>query len=230
MSAEIPIKMPVNTSDVPTLDDIRAAVGGHSPHPVGAYGYYSVLIPLVEKDGELSILYEVRSEELQRQPGEISFPGGRMEAGETAADCAVRETCEELGIASSGVTLIGELNYIITYSNFTMYCFLGIIDEGSLSGNIPNSAEVKETFFVPLSFFIENKPEVYTNRVTPIVSDDFPVEKVHPTKNYPWREGKNDVLIYTYTDEDSGREYVIWGLTARLTDDFIGLIGSGQNE
>ncbi|MDR0817189.1 MAG: CoA pyrophosphatase [Clostridiales Family XIII bacterium] len=212
------------TPDTPALDDIRSAVKGLDPRPVGHYSYFSVLIPLVEKDGELHILYEVRSDELRRQPGEISFPGVRMEDGESAADCAVRETCEELCIPECAVSLIGELNYIITYSNFTMYCFLGIIDADALSGNLPNSAEVKETFTVPLSFLLENEPEIYINRVAPIVSDDFPLDKIHPGEGYAWREGRNEVLIYTYRDEDTGREYVIWGLTARLTNDFIGII------
>jgi 8-oxo-dGTP pyrophosphatase MutT (NUDIX family) len=220
----VPDRLSGKIPDVPTLDKISVAVRDHTPEPIGRHHYYAVLIPIVATGDGLNILYEVRSDELRKQPGEISFPGGRMEPGETAADCAVRETCEELGVPESAVTLIGELNYIITYSNFTMYCFLGTIDAGALSDNVPNSAEVKETFLVPLSFFFEHEPEVYTNRVAPIVSEDFPLDKIHSKDGYPWREGLNDVLIYTYVDAETEREYIIWGLTARLTEDFIGLI------
>ena len=57
-----------------------------------ATGRYAVLVPLVEHDGELSVLYEVRAATLRRQPGEVCFPGGRMEPGETPEVSALRET------------------------------------------------------------------------------------------------------------------------------------------
>ena len=58
----------------------------------------AVLIPLVEKEGEWSILFEVRQTGI-RQGGEICFPGGRIEEHETVEEAAVRETSEELLIS-----------------------------------------------------------------------------------------------------------------------------------
>ena len=63
-----------------------------------ATGQYSVLVPLVEREGGLSLLYEVRAGSLRRQPGEVCFPGGRLEGAESPEECALRETWEELGI------------------------------------------------------------------------------------------------------------------------------------
>jgi 8-oxo-dGTP pyrophosphatase MutT (NUDIX family) len=206
-----------------SLSDIESKVRGHVPRPVGRYSYSSVLIPLVNEGGELSLLYEVRSDELKKQPGEISFPGGKMEAGETPELTAVRETCEELLVPESAVRLIAQLDYIITYSNFTMYSCLGEIDAGALTAE-PNRGEVKETFLVPLSFFLENEPEVYVNRVAPIIAEGFPLEKIHFKDGYSWREGEATVPIYTWPDPSTGADRVIWGLTARLTHRFVELI------
>ena len=69
---------------------------------------YAILVPLVETDSGDALLLEVRSQ-FVRQPGEVCFPGGRAEAGETAAEAAVRETCEELGIEPGAIELLSEL-------------------------------------------------------------------------------------------------------------------------
>jgi 8-oxo-dGTP pyrophosphatase MutT (NUDIX family) len=205
------------------IGDIEAKVRGHIPRPIGRYGYSSVLIPLVEKGGTLYLLYEVRSEALKKQPGEIAFPGGKMEKGETPEQTAVRETCEELLVPESAVRLITQLDYIVSYSNFTMYSCLGEIQADALEAE-PSKEEVKETFLAPLSFFIENDPEVYVNRVVPEVADGFPLEKVRSREGYAWREGKATVPLYTWPDPDAGVDRVIWGLTAVLTHRFIELL------
>jgi 8-oxo-dGTP pyrophosphatase MutT (NUDIX family) len=205
----------------PSLEQIRASLTGFTPKPVGDHRYYSVLIPLIKRKDALSILYEVRSTNLRRQPGEISFPGGKIEPGETPEDCAVRETAEELRLPPDAVEIISPLNYIITYSNFTMYAFLGQIDADALDAATPNPEEVGRIFEVPLQFFWENEPDLYVNQIHPVIAQDFPLEKIHFQKGYSWRTGEAAVPIYTYRDADSAEEFVIWGLTARLTQDFI---------
>ncbi|MDR1496521.1 MAG: CoA pyrophosphatase [Clostridiales Family XIII bacterium] len=205
------------------MGKIESAVRGHTPRPVGRYGYSAVLIPLVNRDGELYLLYEVRSDEMKKQPGEIAFPGGKMEKGETPEQTAVRETCEELLVPERAVRFIAQLDYIVSYSSFTMYSCLGEIDADALTAE-PNRAEVKETFLVPLSFFLENEPEIYVNRVVPVISEGFPLEKIHFKDGYSWREGKATVPIYTWRDPSIDADRVIWGLTARLTHSLVELI------
>ena len=68
------------------------------PGLMDASGRYAVLVPLVERDGEVYVLYEVRAATMRRQPGEVCFPGGHIEGDESPENCAVRETWEELGI------------------------------------------------------------------------------------------------------------------------------------
>ena len=68
---------------------------------------YAVLIPFVTTEEGKALLLEVRSQ-LVKQPGEICFPGGRVEAGETPAETAVRETCEELGLKPEDIEVFAE--------------------------------------------------------------------------------------------------------------------------
>lgn len=205
------------------IEDFARVFRQRKPRVIGSYRYYSVLVPLVEKEGELNILYEVRGEQLKRQPGEVCFPGGQMEKGETPKQCAVRETAEELNIKESDVEIIAPLDYIHTYSNFTMYAYLGVIDYEVVRNAQVNAAEVKEIFLVPVSFFVENKPYVYNFDVIPDVGDDFPYDMINSEDGYHWRKGIYNVPIYRYED------YVIWGLTGRMTYNLINLVTNEQN-
>ncbi|MDD7016422.1 MAG: CoA pyrophosphatase [Firmicutes bacterium] len=183
------------------------------------YSFFSVLVPLIEKDGRLYLLYEVRGSRLDRQPGEICFPGGALEDGETIEECAVRETCEELGIEAGDIDVIAQLDTVYTYNNFAMYCFLGVMDEEVLDRINVNSIEVEETFLVPLSYLIENPPRVYTTHVKPVVSDDFPYDVVNGGRPYNWRGGRGIVPVY-----EPYNGHVIWGLTARITKKLVEII------
>lgn len=201
-----------------TIKDFEDTFQRREPKSLGFYQYYSVLVPLVEKDGELHILYEVRAESMKRQPGEVCFPGGRVENDESAEECAVRETSEELNIRKEDVRIIAQMDFLHTYSNFTLYSLLGIIDYEVYSGIQVNPDEVKEVFLVPVSFFAENEPEIYNFDVLPNIGPDFPYEKINLSNGYNWRKGKSTVPIYRYGDR------VIWGLTARITNHLINLV------
>jgi 8-oxo-dGTP pyrophosphatase MutT (NUDIX family) len=209
-----------------TREEIENVLRDYTPRPISPTRHreFSVLLPLVEKDGELHILYEIRADDLDVQPGEVSFPGGAIETGETAREAAVRETTEELGVVSQDITVLAELNYLATYSNLTLYCFLGVLPYPALESTEANRAEVKETFLVPLSFFWETEPAVYVNHLVVEPDPSLPLEIITPKDGYTWRTGTNEVLIYTWPDPGAGTDRVIWGMTAALTRDFIRLL------
>jgi 8-oxo-dGTP pyrophosphatase MutT (NUDIX family) len=193
------------------IEDFQNAIRGRRPRPLGRHWRFSVLTPLVERRGELHLLYEVRSDTLRRQPGEIGFPGGKIETGESPRACAIRETAEELGVPAETISVIGELDPIYTYSSDTLYNFLGTLEDGSFHMTPANPQEVKELFLAPVAFFLEQEPEVYQFPVRPDVSPAFPYEKLGLAGGYRWREGRATVPVYFY----EGR--AIWGMTARLT-------------
>ena len=167
----------------------------------------AVLIPLIRKDDGYHILFEVRSNNLSHQPGEICFPGGRREDDETSIEAAVRETCEELLVSESDIELYGPLDYFLSPAGLRIDAYLGeLIDyHGQYSKD-----EVAETFTVPLEFFRNTQPERYFNKVNMLPENDFPFNKVPGGKDYPWAKGKYEVLFYEYDG------YVIWGLTAKI--------------
>jgi coenzyme A diphosphatase NUDT7 len=195
------------------LNDIKNRIKHRLPKPMDEDLRFSVLLPLIEINGELNLVYEVRSKSI-RQPGEISFPGGRIEEDESPEDAAIRETHEELGIDKSNIEIISELDFATSKSGSFVYTFLGYINTGMEMINY-NKDEVAELFFVPLSFFLENEPEKYYMNYYPEADSDFPYHMVNNGKNYDWGNIRYPVYFYKYKD------YVIWGLTAKITYSFI---------
>lgn len=139
------------------LDALCRRFGGHEPGLLGARREFAVLCPLVEQPDGLHILFEVRAAAL-RQGGEVCFPGGRREPGETAADCALRETEEELSIPPSQVRLLGTPDFLCSQRGFLIRPFLGLVSPAGMAVMAPSPAEVAEVFTVPLAFFQETKP------------------------------------------------------------------------
>ena len=176
---------------------------------------YAVLVPLVEREGELQLLYEVRARTLRRQPGEVCFPGGRMEPGETAEECALRETFEELAIRPERVRLLGRLDFIAHRASFLMQPVLGVVDSGALGAMRPSPAEVEEVFFVPLSHLLETESIEYDYDLVPTPAEGFPYELIGIPRGYKWQLGHENVPVYLW----QGR--AIWGLTGRITRNLI---------
>ena len=87
----------------------------------------AVILPLVEKDGQYWILFQKRADNIH-QPGEISFPGGRIETEDSSPqEAAVRETCEEIGLDPEDIKVIAPLDIMVSPLNTTLYPFLGEI-------------------------------------------------------------------------------------------------------
>lgn len=192
------------------------------PERIGAKNsqHFAVMIPLIKKEDGFHILFEVRSGKLEHQPGEICFPGGRREGKESALETAVRETEEELLLQRKNIRVYGELDYVLTGSNRRIDACLGeLLDyQGQYS-----EAEVASVFTVPLSFFQQQKPESYQNKMVIRLTDDFPFEKIPNGKNYPWAKGNHEVLFYEYDDR------IIWGLTAKILYYNLPLICEGES-
>ena len=173
----------------------------------------AVLIPLVEKDGEWHVLFEVRAQNMRKQPGDCSFPGGRIDDGETPRDAVIRETCEELGVKRTAIEIMDDLSPYVMSPNFIVYPFVGVLHD--IRSLHPNADEVEEIFTVPLSWLMTHEPELHTISLQPIMKEDFPFDKIQNGKNYKWRAGVVEEYFFEYNN------YVIWGLTARVLNYFI---------
>lgn len=99
------------------------------PLAAGFAGYANaaVLLPLFRQHGEWHLLMTRRALHLRHHPGQLSFPGGRIEAGESSAVAALREAHEEIGIAPATVQLLGHLPAINTSTGFIVQPWIGVL-------------------------------------------------------------------------------------------------------
>ena len=185
----------------------------HQPRLLGGRSNFAVLVPLVETEQGLCLLYEVRADGI-RQPHEVCFPGGRMEPGETPTACALRETWEELAIPPEAVEVIGEMDFLHIRSGCLLRPVLGQVDSAALDALRPSEAEVADTFLVPLQWLRDHPPAVYAHR-QPMDVPDFPYGEVGVSADYPWRAYYMEVPVY------HGLSHPLWGLTARITMDIV---------
>ncbi|ASN03865.1 NUDIX hydrolase [Virgibacillus necropolis] len=198
---------------------IRDKVKEHFSSMLGSekFAKFAVLLPLIQKDNDTHILFEVRSHKLRRQPGEICFPGGRVDnRDKTVQSAAIRETEEELGISKQQISDVFPLDYLVSPFGMIVYPHVGFID-GSESIK-PNPAEVEEVFAVPLSFFLKTRPKIYSVDVKIEPEDDFPFDLIVGGHDYNWRTDKIDEYFFVYEDK------VIWGLTAKILAHFTDVI------
>lgn len=204
------------------FDSIYKKFESRVPVPEGRYNSYAVLIPLVYVENEIHLLFEIRSERLNTQPGEICFPGGRIEEDESPMESAVRETCEELNIDDLNIEVLGQTDYVVTPFNLILYPFIGVINNVSVESIKFNSDEVDSIFTVPLSFFMNSDPETYYAKNKLDVSSKFPFHKIQNGKVYNFRTGKYPIYFYEYEN------YVIWGMTARIVNNLVQILRIGD--
>lgn len=180
------------------------------------YFVSAVLLPLIETEGGIHVLFEVRASHLRRQPGEICFPGGKVEKNELVnpQETAVRETAEELGIKKHQVELLGSLNYFFTPPATIIYPYVGLIKKKDSIR--PNPSEVKEVFWAPLEHFLKNPPAESSVEVATRYARDFPFCQVPSSYRKDWNKRWSfPVYFYEYG------ERFIWGITARILYYFV---------
>lgn len=201
------------------IQDIFKKLEHFQPSILGAEHYkkYSLLIPLVERERETQLLFEVRSMTMRSQPGDVCFPGGRIDQ----TDCSelhgvLRETEEELGLDERVIKNVTPLDYLVSDFGRIIYPFVGEIT--TLDALTINQAEVAEVFTVPLKHFIENEPDKYKINFEIIPEKNFPFHLIQGGKNYDWRPRQMDELFYEYDNR------IIWGLTARIIAHFVALL------
>lgn len=183
--------------------------------PIGRYKNSAVMILLQEISGEPHIIFEVRSNKLTHQPGDICLPGGMIEEGETPEFTAIRETIEELNLTFEDIEVLGQMDYFISPYGMFMYPFIAKTFKKQIC---PSENEVDHIFTVPIKFFLENEPLLYNMEIGPTNQIDFPFHLINGGKDYKFRKGIIKEYFYQYNG------YVIWGFTAQIVKSFIDLI------
>jgi peroxisomal coenzyme A diphosphatase NUDT7 len=207
-------------------EDIIQLLKGRTPKVLGSEDFreYAILVPLIEVNGETHILFEVRSYNMRRQPGEICFPGGRIDQGDkNAMSAAKRETSEELGITQDLITDIHPLDYLVSPFGTIIYPFAGKLNVGKKDLK-PNGDEVEEVFTSPINVLQEKEPELYDIKFSVQPEKNFPYKWIPGGENYDWQARSMKEHFYYYEDK------VIWGLTARILHHFIKIVSKKKFE
>jgi 8-oxo-dGTP pyrophosphatase MutT (NUDIX family) len=148
----------------------RFEPGGERRHfprePVPA----AVLIPLVERR-ELSVLFTQRATQLRNHAGQISFPGGRIEANDSGpAAAALREAREEIGLDARFVSVIGYLPDHVVITGFRITPVVAFVQPGFEL--LLASDEVEDTFEVPLSYLFDPANQRLQRRRSPVTGEE----------------------------------------------------------
>ena len=197
------------------INKIRSTFKDRDSKPIGKYKNSSVMILIQEINGEPQVIFEVRSNKLTNQPGDICLPGGMIEEGETPEFTAVRETMEELNLSEEEIEVIGQMDYFISPYGMFMYPFIAKTPRTEI---LPSEDEVDHIFTVPFKFFLENEPLLYDMEIGPTNQEGFPFHLIKKGKDYKFRKGIIKEYFYKYND------YVIWGFTAQVVKSFIDII------
>lgn len=162
--------------------------------PVATLRPAAVLVPLYQRDGRDHLLFTERTAHLEHHAGEISFPGGGHDVGDTDLRAtARRETEEELGIPTSQIEILGRLDDFYSIHGYHVVPFVGIIPQPDNLQHDP--FEIAGTFEAPL--------------------DHFRNPSIHRIEDWRHRGRSHQVDFYHY------QEHVIWGLTAAILRQFI---------
>ena len=156
-----------------------------------------VLIPVMQRADELSLLLTQRSAELKHHAGQVSFPGGRMEShDEDVGITALRETHEEVGIEPHHVSVIGYLGPMPTITGYAVTPVVGLVSD--TAELVIDRTEVEYTFEVPLEFVLDEANDRLVERE--FHGRRFPMVEFHYEEQRIWGATAQMLLIF--------REYV----------------------
>ena len=181
------------------IDDIKAKLAAYEPKllPEREGKRASVLVPLYQHQDELHVVFTKRTDRVESHKGEISFPGGaRDPLDNDLIHTAVRECEEEIGLRREHIEIIGQLDDIITISDFHVSVYVGRLhSHPSPYVWLPQEAEVAEVLEVPLSHLRDTANIIEVPRQ---------------------RDG-----VLTLLEGWTWGDHVIWGATGRMLRNFL---------
>jgi 8-oxo-dGTP pyrophosphatase MutT (NUDIX family) len=157
----------------------------------------AVLIPLLWHEEEWHVLYTRRTDRVESHKGQVSFPGGACDEGETTPEeTALREAYEEIGLDPGDVKVLGRLANMITITYFRVTPVVGVIKWPAVFR--VGEHEVARIFTIPLGWL------------------------ANPLNRWQFERPGTDLTLIAYHPYDGE---LLWGATARMTVDFLKILG-----
>ncbi len=192
---------PAVTAEPREAPPARPEPGGPTPS--------AVLVALFEESGDARVLLTRRSSRLRSHRGEVSFPGGRIDPGETPSSAALREAAEEVALDPAGVRLVGWLHPLFTFSSSSRIApVVGVLERRPVVR--PNPAEVERVFDVALAVLVADgifHEEHWRVPSRPALREAVP--------------GPEDGSFAVWFFEVAGE--IVWGATARVLHELVSL-------
>lgn len=164
----------------------------------------AALILLYEFHGEFHIPLTVRRDDLPHHPGQISLPGGGIDAGEMAEAASLREAEEEIGVDPATVRILGSLTPLYVFvSGFVVTPFVGVVEKRPAFR--PEAREVEEILEVPLSQLTDPARRMWGNRTR-----------------------ERYLIRFPYFAVGSPPHHQVWGATAMILAEFVQVISEGS--
>ncbi len=158
----------------------------------------SVLVPVIRRPHQLTVLLTQRSEKLRSHKGQISFPGGRREdSDESAAHAALREAQEEVGLDPASVEVIGYLDDYPTVTRYRVTPVVGLLPPPQLK---LDAGEVADAFEVPLSLLL--RKDSYERKVFSRNGLNVPFFEIHHADRRIW--GATAGMLYNLMQKVQG--------------------------
>ena len=199
------------------IKKVTSIFAEHKEEPIWKLRFFAIMPLLTEIDGELHFILNKRAAGVN-QPGDICFPGGHQEKGETLQETALRETEEEIGIPRDKIQVLGKSDFMLTVYRGMIQPFVGFVPYEIFKDAKPNPEEVELIFTVPLKFFLETEPDKHDTVWKVIESETFPYHRIEGGKNYPFSKGKTTQLFYEYDG------HTIWGFTAQVIRNIVDIL------
>lgn len=180
---------------------LRRVFTGRVGAPSAVEGHEEVLPSAVlaafwEHDGELEVLLTRRSQELRAHKGEVAFPGGRVDPGESLAEAARREAGEEVGLDGSSCEVLGELDHLMTVTSRSFIVPFVALLAGRPVDLIPNPGEVDAILFVSVAELL--------------------LDEVYREERWTWSDEERSIFFFELVGD------TVWGATAAMLRHLLG--------
>jgi 8-oxo-dGTP pyrophosphatase MutT (NUDIX family) len=160
---------------------------------IDGYAHSAVLATVLLGGEEPAMLFTRRTDKVEHHKGQISFPGGRLDPGESLLDCALRETHEEIGVPPADVRVVGRLDDTWTPTRYVITPFVGVVRQPCAFR--VSAAEIEDLLIIPLRRLLN--PDKYD-------------------ENEMSYRGRSAMVPFYYIDD-----VIIWGATARILRQFL---------